>query len=42
MAVRYLGDELGRQYAEGNPGDDSVVVRMRPDNWLGVDYGKLM
>lgn len=40
MAQRYLGDAGGRQYAERNAGDGSVVVRMRPARWLAVDYGK--
>jgi PPOX class probable F420-dependent enzyme len=40
IAIRYLGDELGRQYAAGNPPTEStVVVRLRPEHWLTVDYG---
>ena len=42
MAVRYLGDELGRQYADGNTADASIVIRMNPEHWLGVDFSKLM
>ncbi len=41
MAVRYLGEELGKQYS-ANSGSDSVVVRMTPQRWLGVDYGKTL
>jgi PPOX class probable F420-dependent enzyme len=41
MAVRYLGDELGRQYADANPSSDvSVVARLTPERWLSTDYGK--
>jgi PPOX class probable F420-dependent enzyme len=43
MATRYLGPELGAWYAEHNPPtDDSVTVRLRPERWLTVDYGKVM
>ena len=44
MAHRYLGRELGDQYIEATqnePGRDrSVVIRMRPERWLTVDYAK--
>jgi len=42
LAHRYLGAELGDRYVEdvrdvvGN-----VLVRMRPERWLTVDYAKL-
>lgn len=40
MAVRYLGDELGRRYAADNPvTDESVVARLTPERWLTTDYG---
>jgi PPOX class probable F420-dependent enzyme len=40
MAIRYLGDELGRQYAADNPvTDESVVARLTPERWLTTDYG---
>ena len=40
MATRYLGEELGRQYAEANPSsEESVVARLTPERWLTVDYG---
>lgn len=40
IAVRYLGEELGRQYAEANPvTPDSVVARLTPERWLTTDYG---
>jgi nitroimidazol reductase NimA-like FMN-containing flavoprotein (pyridoxamine 5'-phosphate oxidase superfamily) len=44
MAHRYLGQELGDQYIEATrsePGQQrNVVVRMRPERWLTVDYAK--
>jgi len=45
MAHRYLGPELGDRYIAATRGGDadrsaSVVVRVRPERWLTVDYGK--
>ena len=41
MARRYLGPDLGDRYVEQTSGDaDSVLVRMRPERWLTVDYSK--
>jgi nitroimidazol reductase NimA-like FMN-containing flavoprotein (pyridoxamine 5'-phosphate oxidase superfamily) len=42
MAHRYLGKELGDRYIEATKDerDDSVLVRMRPERWLTVDYAK--
>ncbi|CAG0983197.1 hypothetical protein MYXO_01979 [Myxococcaceae bacterium] len=44
MAHRYLGRELGDQYVAATSGDrtdgESVVVAIRPERWLTVDYGK--
>ena len=40
MAIRYLGEEMGRGYAEANAAGESVRVTIRPDRWLTVDYGK--
>ncbi len=37
IASRYLGDELGRAYAEDTAGDQ-VVVRLAPERWFAVDY----
>jgi hypothetical protein len=44
LARRYLGRELGDRYVEatrgsGAPGG-SVLVRVRPERWLSVDYRK--
>ena len=40
MAVRYLGPELGAQYAESAAEGAGVVVRIQPEHWLTVDYAK--
>ena len=41
LAIRYLGPDLGRQYAAANPpNDDTAVVRLTPEHWLTCDYGK--
>lgn len=42
MARRYLGDEGGEQYVASNPdpASENVMIRMRPEHWLTVDYGK--
>lgn len=40
MAVRYLGDEMGRTYAAGNVGSDEIRLRIQPERWFSVDYGK--
>lgn len=40
MAVRYLGPDLGAEYARGSASADDLVVRVRPERWLAVDYGK--
>lgn len=44
LAHRYLGQTLGDRYVEGTQGEreagDSVLVRIRPERWLSVDYRK--
>ncbi|MEM7093821.1 MAG: pyridoxamine 5'-phosphate oxidase family protein [Actinomycetota bacterium] len=40
MATRYLGEEMGRQYAASGPGANSVMVSMTPEHWLSTDYSK--
>ena len=44
MARRYLGPELGDQYVQATSGEreraENVLIRMRPERWLTVDYGK--
>ncbi|MCX7065234.1 MAG: pyridoxamine 5'-phosphate oxidase family protein [Proteobacteria bacterium] len=40
MARRYLGEKLGDQYTDSGDTEASVIVRVRPESWLAVDYGK--
>lgn len=40
MAVRYLGEEMGRGYAENSVGPDDILIRLRPERWYSVDYAK--
>jgi PPOX class probable F420-dependent enzyme len=40
MAIRYLGEELGRSYASGEIAADEIRIRIRPERWFTVDYGK--
>ncbi len=44
MAHRYLGAEFGDSYIAATAADrsagGSMVVRMRPERWLTVDYAK--
>ncbi len=40
MAVRYLGETGGKRYTENSNGSGGVLVRVKPERWLAVDYGK--
>lgn len=40
MAVRYLGDELGKAFIESSA-PDSLRVSLTPQRWRTVDYAKL-
>lgn len=41
MAVRYLGEEQGKAYADSSgDGEGSIVVRVKPETWYTVDYSK--
>lgn len=40
MAIRYLGEEMGRKYAASGSGDTGIVVSITPESWLSVDYSK--
>jgi PPOX class probable F420-dependent enzyme len=43
MASRYLGAEMGRWYADNNPSTaQSVLVRITPEHWRTMDFGKTM
>jgi len=43
LARRYLGDRVGDRYIERTRGEpaENLLVRMRPERWLTVDYGKV-
>ena len=34
LAVRYLGDELGRRYVERTAGQDAVTIRLKPSKLI--------
>ena len=40
MAIRYLGSEEGKKYAGNTENTGGVIVRVKPDRWLSVDYSK--
>jgi nitroimidazol reductase NimA-like FMN-containing flavoprotein (pyridoxamine 5'-phosphate oxidase superfamily) len=42
MARRYLGTDGGDRYVASNPDatGENVMIRMTPEHWLSVDYGK--
>ncbi|MGH7859831.1 MAG: pyridoxamine 5'-phosphate oxidase family protein [Candidatus Binatia bacterium] len=42
LARRYLGAELGDRYIEATASalSSTILVRMRPERWLSVDYAK--
>lgn len=33
LAVRYLGEEAGRRYAESTSGHDGITIRLVPEDW---------
>ena len=39
MAIRYLGEQVGKQYAANGNGD-SLWVSLKPERWLTTDYSK--
>lgn len=41
MAIRYLGEEQGRAYAQASVTDESsIIVQIEPVTWYTVDYAK--
>jgi PPOX class probable F420-dependent enzyme len=40
LARRYLGAEGGDAFLAANPSDNQVMIRMTPEHWLSVDYGR--
>lgn len=43
MAVRYLGEQMAEMYlaSTADERDTSVLVTLRPERWLSVDYTKM-
>jgi PPOX class probable F420-dependent enzyme len=42
IARRYLGTDGGDRYVASDPDPvgESMMIRLTPEHWLGVDYGK--
>ena len=43
MAIRYLGEQQGKAYAQANASVSegrSILVSVTPERWLAVDYSK--
>lgn len=40
LSVRYLGEQDGREFVAGYYATDQALIRMRPEQWLTVDYAK--
>lgn len=38
IAIRYLGEELGRAFVESLKGQESVLFTVRPDKWITADF----
>jgi general stress protein 26 len=41
MAQRYLGESMGKTYAENSSDDGSVLVTLTPDVWYSVAYPEM-
>ncbi|WP_029893103.1 pyridoxamine 5'-phosphate oxidase family protein [Nocardia brasiliensis] len=40
IAVRYLGPDEGKAFAEQYLSESSLLVSLRPEKWLSTDYSK--
>jgi uncharacterized protein len=38
IAIRYLGEEGGREFVRSMEGLDSVLFTVRPDRWISADF----
>ena len=38
IAIRYLGEELGREFVRSMEGQESVMFTIRPDRWITADF----
>ena len=37
LAVRYLGEDIGRRYVEATAGEDAITIRLRPEKTIVFD-----
>ena len=40
IAVRYLGEEGGKQFVQSMEGHENVLFTIRPDRWLSADFSE--
>ncbi|KWX67937.1 pyridoxamine 5'-phosphate oxidase [Mycobacterium sp. NAZ190054] len=40
IAVRYLGEQDGAAFTDQNLTPNSIIIRMKPQRWLSVDYSE--
>ena len=40
LARRYLGPEGGDAFIAASPHGNQVMIRMTPEHWLSIDYGR--
>lgn len=40
IAIRYLGEEGGREFVRSMEGTDSVLFSIRPDRWITADFSE--
>jgi PPOX class probable F420-dependent enzyme len=38
IAIRYLGEELGRAFVSSMEGQETVLFTIRPDRWITADF----
>jgi uncharacterized protein len=38
IAIRYLGEELGRAFVGSLAGQETVLFTVRPDRWITADF----
>jgi hypothetical protein len=38
IAIRYLGEELGRAFVSSMESQNTVLFTIRPDRWLTADF----
>jgi PPOX class probable F420-dependent enzyme len=41
MAIRYLGEQMGKAYLAMTADQPGVLVELRPERWRSVDYRKM-